>query len=247
MTDWLDADTATWPEAAGARDRLVLLPFGATEQHGPHLPLSTDTTMAAGLARRLAAHLGGLLLPAVPFGASAGNDGYAGTVSLAATTVRSIALDVCAAVGRHGHPGLVVVNGDFGNRRPLHAAVAEAASAGLPPVLVLDYPGLEEAAAAVLDTEPAAPNFYHADELETSIMLALRPDAVHMDRAAPEHPTFPADFASAPLPLHRLSRSGVFGDPRPASASKGERLLAALTAGALHEVDRWRAGLRPPA
>ncbi len=96
--------------------------------------------------------------------------------------------------------------------------------------MVVDYPGLAEEADRICETAPAGPGFYHADELETSIVLALEPAAVRMDRAVAEYPAFPAVYGATPVSLRDVSRSGVFGDPLLASAEKGHLLLEALVA-----------------
>jgi creatinine amidohydrolase len=121
------------------------------------------------------------------------------------------------------------VNGDYGNQGPIRAAAQDSWTRLGFPVLVVDYPGLAGVVGAVCETEPAGPGFYHADEFETSVILALRPDLVRMDRAAPEYPDMPASIGSTPIGLHELSRSGVFGDPTAATIEKGLRLLALLT------------------
>ncbi len=232
MTDLLLGDPLPWPEV---RDRLAagaipVLPFGAHEQHGPHLPLATDTIMAAGLARRIAAEVDALVLPAVSYGQTTDNDGFPGTTSLAFDTVRAIATDVAKAAARAGAPGLVIVNGDFGNQAPLRIAAREFEPL---PVLVVNYPGLQQACDQVCTSAPAGFALRHADEFETSVMLALAPQTVRMDRAVAEYPTYPASFPDLQIGLNRLSRSGVFGDPSVASAEKGQRLLELLSAAAV--------------
>ena len=221
----------SWPEAREhlAAGKPIILPWGAYEQHGPHLPLSTDTVMAAELARRLAAHFGAWLLPAVGYGDTANNAGFPGTLSLSFDTVRAILLDLCAALSRHGARRLILVNGDFGNQAPLKLAARQARQHHDISVLIVDYPGLEQAAAELLETRPAAPGFYHADEFETSVMLATAPDSVRMDRAEPEYPTLPPTYPALFAELDTISDSGVFGDPRPASAEKGRALVDFLT------------------
>ncbi len=113
-----DAATATWPEADDARHhgRPVVLPFGALEQHGPHLPLSTDTLMATWMAEHVCDAIGGWLLPPLPYGDTAANNGFAGTVSLSFDTVRAIAVDICRSLERAGFSCLIILNGDYGNR-----------------------------------------------------------------------------------------------------------------------------------
>jgi creatinine amidohydrolase len=230
-----EAQGATWPEAdeAGRQGRPAVLPFGALEQHGPHLPLATDTIMADELARRVADAVDGWLLPAIPFGDTAANDGYPGTVSLSFDTVRAIAVDLCRSLQRGGFAGLIIVNGDYGNQAPLRLAARDVSRSMAWPVLVIDYPGLEAAAASVCDTPAAGPGFYHADELETSVVLALRPELVHTERATVGYPDMPLTLGSTPMGLDQVSPSGVFGDPRAADAGKGRRILDLLTENAV--------------
>jgi creatinine amidohydrolase len=227
----IDAATATWPEVQAHLQRrpVVVLAFGAQEEHGPHLPLATDTLMAAELARRLAAQLDAVLLPPVPYGETWSTSGYPGTVTLSFATVQAIAVDIGRSLHAQGVRALIVVNGHFGNRAPLEQAARILTGAGLP-VLLLDYPGLEQLAADICESAPAGPGFYHADEVETSMMLVVAPETVKMDRAAAEYPIFPPTFGLTPIQLHTFCRSGVFGDPRPATAVKGEQFYTGLTA-----------------
>jgi creatinine amidohydrolase len=184
--------------------------------------------MATELARRVAERVGGLLLPSVAYGETSNNAGFPGTVSLSFDTVRSIVLDVCTALVRHGARSLVIVNGDFGNQAPLKLAAREANERLGFSVLIVDYPGLPAAAAQVCETPPAGPGFYHADELETSVMLAVAPQSVRMERAVAEYPAFPPTYPAAFAGLETISTSGVFGDPRAATADKGRLLLDRL-------------------
>ncbi|MCW6005713.1 creatininase family protein [Micromonospora sp. CPCC 205371] len=241
MDGFLDGASASWTDVREhlAQRRPVVLPFGAYEQHGPHLPLATDTAMATAVAQRVARRTGALLLPAVAYGETSGNAGFPGTVSLSFDTVRAITLDICAALVRHGASSLVIVNGDFGNRAPLAQAAREAGVRLGLPVLVVDYPDLPRIAAEICQTPPAGDGFYHADEVETSIMLAVAADSVRMERAVAEYPRFPPAFPAAFTGLEKISASGVFGDPRPATAEKGADLLERLAEAATTLVEAY--------
>jgi len=238
--DWLDANSATSPEvgAALAAGAVPFLPFGAHEQHGAHLPLQTDSIMAAELARRVSQRTGGILLPTLAYGETSNNAGFAGTLSLSFDTVVAIATDLGRALAAQGARGFVIVNGDFGNQAPLKLAARALTGDGLP-TLVVDYPGFDEVAALYSSTPVAGPGFYHADEVETSIVLAVRPDDVQMSRADAAYPTFPDDYPSRFTPLHEISPSGVFGDPRPATGETGEALLAGLAERAVDLVESF--------
>lgn len=223
----LEAATATWPEVQDkiAGKAVAVVGIGALEQHGPHLPLATDTMIAADVARRLAQDLDGLLLPPLPFGDAWNNEGFAGTLSLSPETVQAVFVDLGRGLARSGVRGLIVVNGHFGNREPVARAARQLKQEIGFPVLYLDYPGLERLASEICVSKPAAPTFYHADEVETSMVLALHPETVRMAAARPEYPQFPATYGSESIMLDSFCASGVFGDPTAATADKGERLL----------------------
>jgi len=226
----LDLRAATWPEVKTAIDKgaIAVLAVGAQEQHGHHLPLQTDTIMAHGVARRIADAIDGLLLPPIAYGDAWNNEAFAGTISLSPDTLRAVLTDIGRGLLRGGFKALVIVNGHFGNREPIALAARALKSEGLP-VMHLDYPGMERIASSVCDSKPAAPAFYHADEVETSMVLAISPELVHMDRAAAEYPTFPPTFGSEPMGLDEFNTSGVFGDPRSSTPQKGETLIAGIT------------------
>jgi creatinine amidohydrolase len=231
----LDAYRAAWTDVAAHLSRVpvAILPFGALEQHGPQLPLGTDTATAAEVARRLAERLDAVLLPPIHYGDTWNTAGYPGTVSLSTTTVTAIATDIGRSVAASGARLLVVVNGDWGNRLPLATAMRTLEEEGAIRAIALDYPGMDAAIAEVRESRPAAPGLNHAEEVETSIMLAIDPATVHPDRYEAAYPTFPSDFGTRPMQLHPFSASGVFGDPSTATAEKGERILAATVEASL--------------
>ena len=233
----LDSARTAWPEIDAARGLIALLPVGALEQHGPHLPLDTDTVLATGVARRIADRVGGWLLPAIGYGEAWSAEAWAGTISLSAQTLQRSIEDVARGLKRIGVAGLVTVNGHFGNRAPIAAASYPL------PVLQLDYPGIEAAAAEFCVSKPAGPGFYHADEVETSMMLALAPEGVRMERAVAEYPVFPADLGTRPMQLRDFNSSGVFGDPRPATAATGEKIIGRIVAESVSLIENWRQAL----
>jgi creatinine amidohydrolase len=243
----IEAARSTWPEVAAhvaATSGVAILPFGALEQHGPQLPLSTDTATAQEVARRLATLLDAVLLPPVHYGETWNNAGYPGTVSLSPGTVTAIAKDIGASLVLSGVRALVIVNGDWGNRAPLALAAQELVDEGVIPAIVLDYPGMDAAIDEVRESRPAAPGLNHAEEVETSIMLAIDPSTVHPERYVAEYPVFPPEFGTVPMQLHPFSPSGVFGDPSSATAEKGETILARTVEESRRVVEDLLAGLK---
>jgi creatinine amidohydrolase len=231
----LRAAEATAPQVVAhlrAGRGIAVLPVGALEQHGPHLPLSTDTLTAEAVATRIAEALDALLLPAIGYGATWNMSGYPGTVTLRPDTVEALAIDIGTGVADAGARLLVVVNGDWGNRAPL----ARAAKALALRTIVLDHPGLDEAAERVRESRPAAPGLMHAEEIETSLVLAIAPELVQGSAEA-VYPDFPPEFGTVPMRMHGFSPSGVFGDPNPATADKGRALLDAVVTESLRLVE----------
>ena len=240
----IDAYSTPWTDVRdhiAAGNEVAILPFGALEEHGPQLPLGTDTIVAVHTARALAEHFDALLLPAIAYGETWGTSGYPGTVALSPATVTAIATDIGRAVAGFGIRQFIILNGDFGNRLPLGAAVRALEADGVP-TLLLDYPGMDEAIAQVRESRPAAPGMNHAEEIETSMVLAAEPHTVHVDRYVAEYPVFPVDFGLRPMRLHDVSPSGVFGDPSTATAAKGDALYAAVTAASIPIIERFIAG-----
>lgn len=229
------AADATAPEVVAhlaAGRGIAVLPVGALEQHGPHLPLATDTLTAQAVAERLADALDALLLPAIGYGATWNMSGYPGTVTLRPETVEALAVDIGRGIAQAGARLLVIVNGDWGNRAPL----ARAAASRELPTLVLNHPGLDQAAERVRESRPAAPGLMHAEEIETSLVLAIAPTLVQ-GTAEAVYPDFPPEFGTEPMRMHGFSHSGVFGDPGPATPAKGEALLDAIVTASLREVE----------
>lgn len=243
-----DFRTMSWPDVEEALKLKLpaILPLGAVEQHGAHLPLTVDADLADGVARALAERTGAFLLPACTYGETWSSEAFPGTLSISPETLRAMIQDIGRGLIRMGVPALITLNGHFGNSGPIGLAARTLQGEGLP-VLHLDYPGLEALAGEICTSKPAGPGFYHADEVETSMMLALRPDAVDMSRAAPEYPDFPQTFGHEPFQLREISESGVFGDPRVSTAEKGRMLIDGIADRAVPLIDAFlaRHGLTP--
>jgi mycofactocin system creatininase family protein len=196
-----------WPEIDGRPTLLV--PVGSVEQHGPHLPLDTDTRIAAAVAARAAT--GALLVaPPVAYGASGEHEGFPGTVSIGHEALRLLLVELGRSAARWAGR-LVFVNGHGGNVSSLVETVR-----------LLRYEGRDAAWFAC-----AAGGDAHAGRTETSLMLALDPSRVRLDLAEPGC----TDDIAAIMPRLRregvraVSANGVLGDPAGASAAEGHELL----------------------
>jgi creatinine amidohydrolase len=222
----------TWPqvEQRAARGALLAIPVGATEQHGPHLPLSTDTELAVHLACALAARRGDVLVaPALPYGSSGEHRGFAGTLSIGREATRLLLVELLRSATDTFERVLLVV-GHGGNADPVNQAVA-----------LLHSEGRD-----VLAWAPRLPGDAHAGRTETSMMLAVHPERVHTRFAALGTTTPITDLMPD---LQRsgvlaVSPSGVLGDPTTASATHGQTLLATAFEDLQTRVERWVGGKR---
>jgi creatinine amidohydrolase len=223
----------TWTEvrdaiAGGAR--VVVLPIGSTEQHGPHLPLSTDTLMAETAARGAAERAGGVLVaPTIPYGTSESHRGFAGTASLQLSTLSALLVDIGRTLSGHGFDVIVLLNGHAGNTAAIAAASHELRQVTDKVIAALTWWSFVDGGYRAMED----PIIWHAGEFETSLMLHLHPGLVQMERAVKDVPRmvplFPGSGA-APLPKVDLGvpptkavvDSGVFGDARLAPAEKGK-------------------------
>jgi creatinine amidohydrolase len=219
----LPAETTADVEERGAT--VAVLPVGSYEQHGPYLPLATDTLIACAVADRIAACYPVQPLPPLTFSCSQEHAGWPGTVSITASTLISVVRDIATSLRRSGVPGLVLVNGHGGNY-VLRNVVQEAGAEGAAMALFPTGADWEEAAAGAGVATPARSDM-HAGELETSILLHSRPDCVREGYQSADHLHDDRRHLHT-LGLGPYTDSGVVGRPSLASARKGDDVLAAL-------------------
>ncbi|MDR3036222.1 MAG: mycofactocin biosynthesis peptidyl-dipeptidase MftE [Kitasatospora sp.] len=248
----------TWPQARrlAAAGAMLAVPVGSTEQHGPHLPLSTDTDVAVALAARLAARRADVVVaPPVGYGSSGEHAGFAGTISIGQRALELTLLELGrSAAETFGHILFVCAHG--GNREPATRAAARLHGESVDALLWMagDAPsGAHRSRGSIssaIATKVLRPNGRgraptrdaHAGLRESPLQLALHPGRVRMSRAEAGNRTPIAEL----MPLLRAegvqaaSRNGVLGDPSGASAAEGAELLAALTADLLAAVAAWR-------
>jgi creatinine amidohydrolase len=220
-----------WPELID-RPLTLLVPLGSCEQHGPHLPLGTDTAIAAAIAERVAATVPDALVvaPALTFGASGEHRGFPGTLSIGVDALTHVLVELGRSADRFD--GVVLVNGHGGNRDGVERAVTQLRGEGRD--VLAWWPSPPPGADA------------HAGWTETSVMLVVAPGTVRLDLAEPGA-TEPLDALWARLRSEgvvAVSANGVLGDPRGASAAEGEQLLDAWVASCAAAVARWRATLQ---
>jgi creatinine amidohydrolase len=244
-------DRLTWEEMNQAitAQKVVILPTGTTEQHGPHLPLDVDRFLVQEVCleagRRAPQEL--LVLPAVPYGLNLHHIDFPGTIHVEPEVFVAYCLNVTKSVAYHGFRHILLVNG-HGSNTPLVDLVARKTVLETSSIcaavnyFALAWPSFED----IRESDTVA----HADEFETSLYLHLAPDRVRMDRAVAgqdrrgsylssdstrEYPVRFSDYWS------RWTTTGVHGDPTSATAEKGKRIMEAAVEGLIALVREWRA------
>jgi creatinine amidohydrolase len=232
----------------------VVVPTGSIEQHGPHLPLDTDSFLCASVAEAAAARAREtgpvLVTPTACFGSSEHHMAFPGTVTLRPETFTQGVAQICGSLARHGLRRHLVVNGHGGNSALLAAAVQQLEFEAPVHVLTVDYWTLARPVIADVRESPTG-GMAHACEFETSLMLHLRPQSVRRERisreivepryAAERFDLFESSGVSAHWKTHELSKSGVMGAPDLATQEKGRRLFEACTEGLASLIEELRA------
>ena len=228
--------TLSWPEVRreieGGRDTIVVS-FGAVEQHGPHLPMGTDSIFGDELGRALADRLDAFRAPTVCVGSSRHHLAYPGTMSVEPETFQSVAEDIVRGWARHGFRRIVLLPTHGGNFEPLAAVAGRVGDLEGVKVIAVAELSLLVQATLGLGMELGVPieeGGLHGGEWETSMLMALRPELVHMERS---EPGYTGDLESGRQRfleegIHLVSENGVFGDPRQASADRGKRYIERL-------------------
>lgn len=204
---------------------MLVVPLGSTEQHGAHLPLTTDSDVAQALCDRLAAARGDVVVaPLVAYGSSGEHAGFAGTLSIGAEVLENLVVELGRSA-TETFARIALVNGHGGNTAPLTRAVRLLRAEGRDVRLF----------------QPRYDGDAHAGRSETSLMLALRPEAVRRDHAVPGDTRPLIEL----LPLLRaggvraVTGTGVLGDPTGADEAEGRALLESVASTLLSEVSAW--------
>ena len=215
-------------------DALLAVPIGSTEQHGPHLPLGTDTLLAVELCTRLADRVPEVLVaPALTFGASGEHEGFPGTLSIGTMVLESLAVELARSASRWVQR-IIFVNGHGGNVDALARAESRLRSEGRD---VLVWSARWRTPRAHGGVVPDA----HAGRTETSLVLALRPDLVrsHVATAGVTTPLAELWPQLRGTGVRAVSPNGVLGDPSGATAELGTALLDEATAHLIATVAEW--------
>lgn len=214
----------TWPEVGG--DKLVLIPVGSIEQHGPHLPLDTDSAIAVAVAHAVADAISGdvLVAPVVSYGSSGEHQMFAGTSSIGTETLQQFVIELVRSMSTWAGR-IVFVNAHGGNIAAISKAVFQ---------MVAEQHDVAWVPCATEDVD------LHAGITETSLMLHLRPASVRLDRAAPGETRSLAEILPQLMSggVGAVSPNGVLGDPTGATAEHGADVLASMVRDIVRRLDQ---------
>lgn len=241
MVDSVFMAELSWPEFAAkiAGGAPVFLPLGSTEQHGYHMSLNVDVVLPTAVCERVAKAVGGIVAPTVAYGCksmprSGGGEAFPGTIGLDAHTYALVLRDVIRGLGRHGVKRLVLVSGHYENAWPtvegLELGLRELRHEGIEDIEVIRCEYWDFVHKATLERVFAPRSFpgidlEHASLLETSLMLALRPELVETDKYPDDGPAEFPPYDRWPTPEGFGPASGVLALAQGSSAEKGNWLL----------------------
>lgn len=223
----------TWPELEAYLKKVdtAILPCGAIEQHGPHLPVDIDYYDAKYLACQVAdrcAEPKPLVLPSIPFGVSYHHENFKGTLSVTNDGLSKFVYDIGMSLAKNGVKKLIIING-HGDNAPTLSYAAQMINRDSRMFVCVDTGETSDIDMyGLIDT----PNDIHAGEIETSTTLAIRPEMVQMDKAVNETLNFGSNYldydsdrgVSWYVRTEKISKSGVMGDATKATAEKGAKM-----------------------
>jgi creatinine amidohydrolase len=235
----------TWVEAEEVltTGAVVVIPIGAeSKEHGPHLRLRNDWTMAQYLARRVLERSHVVVAPTVNYHYYPAFVEYPGSTTLRLETARDLVVDICRSLARFGPRRFYALNTGVSTVRALDPAVEALAAEGI----ALRYTNILTAAESAEKAVAKQEGGTHADEIETSMMLYIDPASVDMRRAVKDyHPSTAGGLTRDPKGQGSYSPSGVFGDPTLATREKGRVVVEALVSAVVKDIEQLRASPAP--
>lgn len=234
----------SWVEAekALANASVALVPVGAVEVYGPHLPQGSDGLVAQEVARRLAERIDAVVTPLVPIGCSQMLMSFPGTLSVSSASLKAYLTDVCDSLAHWGIQRILFINGHAGNVPAIGEICREFSERGVRCAQVDWWRAVNKAAPDIPESGELAPG--HAGEVCTSVVRAVRPDLYVEERMVAESPNrglagaYP-EIMQYDRPYRELTASGVIGDPTTASPEKGEAMIERFLDRAQAFLEEW--------
>lgn len=205
---------------------IALLPIGAVEVHGPHLPIGTDSFLAEKLCEKLSERVPSLILPVIHYTQVWSLGEMKGSISISNELLTQLLYEILLETERNGFAMAVMINAHMGNNN----AVKEAARKVLKQrpefkILYFTYPGAGDILGEVMDSGNFHGGFFHADEIETSYMMYLCNEHVDMSKAVNETPPVPELIDVMPIRWSEFTQTAVMGNAKNATAEKGRKVI----------------------
>ena len=235
---WVEAEAALTPST------VVVIPLGAaSKEHGPHLRLNNDWAIAEYFKRRVVEATDVVVAPTIGYHYYPAFVEYPGSVSLRLETARDLVVDICASLSAFGPRRFYVLNTGVSTVRALASAAGLLAVQGT----LLRYTDIRSAGGDAVREVGQQEGGSHADEIETSMMLYIAPEAVHMAKAAHDYRPGPGPLTRMPGAAGTFSPTGIYGDATLATWTKGRAVVEARLTAILTEIEQLRAEpLLPP-
>lgn len=208
---------------------VALLPIGAVEVHGDHLPLATDDYLAQSVAELVDQKLeNSILMPPINYGQVWSLRDFPGSVTVSDDTLAHLIADIGESLFQHGAAKLAVINSHVGNCNAIKQATRILYDRCDLKTYSFTYPGAESVIRKVCTAKRPHKVYFHACEIETSYMLYLCEDHVDMTKAVANYPVFPPDFDVSPSPWSKVLKTAVMGDATAATRKKGKAIIDAV-------------------
>ena len=229
----------TWMEARETlnANTVIVIALGAeSKEHGPHLKLRNDWTMAEYFKRRILETSEVVVAPTINYHFYPAFVEYPGSTTLRLETARDLVVDICASLAKHGPRRFYIINTGVSTLRALQPSAELLAKQGI----LLHYTDIIKVSSGVAKPLTQQKEGTHADEIETSKMLVIDPQSVDMPKASRDYPTGQGVLTPDKNKPGRYSPSGIYGDATLATREKGEKVVAATLQGMLREIEQLR-------
>ena len=215
---------------------IAILPIGSCEQHGPHLPVGTDSMLAEFFSQEIAKRTKALIFPTLNFGYSWVWTGLPGTLTLSQEIFKTVLLELGESFKKMGFKLVLFVNGHDSNKMAIKYVIRDLCKDSDTKFLNIFYPGLDKIYQEVMESSTWY-GMFHADEFETSLMMAYDESLVKNDKLVCEYPKRPNLYGLDESPLWNVSKTGVFGDATKASKEKGKIMIERFAEDIVEKVD----------
>lgn len=215
----------------GEERMTALLPVGAVEVHGNHLPLDTDCCLARRVAEMVEERMGSrncAVLPCVPYGQVWSLGNVPGSIHIPDQVLTEYLYEIAKSLERAGIKRLAVINGHVGNGNAVKAMMRKEYKNLDMKIYQFTYPGASDVIRRVCTSKRPHKVYFHADEIETSYMLYLCPEKVRMEEAVSQDVKFPGDYEYTPIRWSDFMETAVLGDATAASGEKGKQIIDAV-------------------